>query len=51
MKTVYDVKEALDYDTMINVVNNYRKAQQKAIQKPMRKKNKWDSIFPICKSK
>ena len=51
MRTVNDVKEALSYDTMIDVVNNYRKNQQKNMQKPKRKKNRWDNVFPICKNK
>lgn len=52
MRTVYDVKMALDYDTMVNVVNNYQKAQRKmAQQKPKRKKNRWDNVFPVCRNK
>lgn len=51
MRTVQDVKMAVSYDTMIDVVNNYRKNQQKVMQKPKRKKNRWDNVFPICKNK
>lgn len=51
MKTVYDAKMALDYDTMINVVKEYRSQNQKPIQKPKRRRNKWVELFPVCKNK
>ena len=44
-------KMAYDYDTMVNVVNNYRrqKAMEQAKQKTRRKRNKWYEIFPATK--
>lgn len=45
--------EAYDYDTMIKVMYEYRrqKAMEMAQQKPKRKKNRWDNVFPICRNK
>lgn len=44
-------KMATDYDTMVNVVNNYRrqKAMEQAKQKTRKKRNKWENVFPIWK--
>ena len=51
MKTVFDVKKALDYDTMINVVNQHRKevAQAQKVVKFRKCRNKWSDLFPVCK--
>ncbi len=51
MKTVHDVKKALDYDTMINVVYQHRKemAQDAKVVKPRKRRNKWHEVFPVCR--
>lgn len=51
MKTVHDVKKALDYDTMIHVVYQHRKemAQAAKVVKPRKRRNKWNEVFPVCK--
>lgn len=51
MKTVHDVKKALDYDTMINVVHQHRKqmAQAAKVVKPRKRRNKWYEVFPVCR--
>lgn len=51
MNTVYDVKKALDYDTMINEVYRYRKEMAQAAKavKPVKRRNKWYEVFPVCK--
>ena len=51
MKTVFDVKKALDYDTMINVVHQHRKeaAQTAKVVKFKKRRNKWSDVFPVCK--
>lgn len=51
MKTVFDVKKALDYDTMINVVNQHRKEQAQAqkVVKFRKRRNKWSDVFLVCK--
>lgn len=51
MKTVHDVKKALDYDTMINEVYRYRKqmAQAAKVVKPVKRRNKWSEVFPVCR--
>lgn len=51
MKTAFDVKKALDYDTMINEVYRYQKekAQAAKVVKPRKRRNKWNEVFPVCK--
>ena len=51
MKTVHDVKKALDYDTMINVVHQHRKQMAQAAKavKPVKRRNKWKDVFPVCR--
>lgn len=52
MKTVHDVKKALDYDTMINVVHQHRKEMAQAakeVAKPRKRRNKWHEVFPACR--
>ena len=51
MKTVHDVKKAMDFDTMINVVYQNRKeaAQTAKKVKPQKHKNKWFDVFPACR--
>lgn len=51
MKTVNDVKMALDFDTMINVVYQHRKevAQAAKSLKHRNKRNKWHEVFPASK--
>lgn len=53
MKTVFDVKRALDYDTMIDVVRQARDEKERlrkaAIQKLAKQRNMWDEVFPACK--
>jgi hypothetical protein len=51
MKTVFDVKKALDQETMINVVNQHRKevAQAQKVVKFRKRRNKWSDVFPVCK--
>ena len=52
MKTVHDVKQAVAYDTMIKVVQQYKKemAQAAKVVKPIkRKRNKWNEVFPVCR--
>ena len=49
MRTVHDVKMALDYDTMVNVVNNYQRQKKQPVQKKRKRRNKWENVFPIWK--
>lgn len=54
MKTVFDVKRALDYDTMIDVVRQVQDEKERlrkaAIQKrQIKRRNLWNEVFPACK--
>lgn len=54
MRTVFDVKRALDYDTMIDVVRQVQDEKERlrktAIQKRQTKRrNLWNEVFPACK--
>ena len=53
MKTIQDIMEALDYDTMIKEVYKYRQKQAQAqaqkVVKFRKRRNKWCDLFPVCK--
>lgn len=56
MRTVFDVKRALDYDTMIDVVRQVQDEKERlrkaAIQKHQaaaKRRNLWNEVFPACK--
>lgn len=50
MKTVHDVKQAVAYDTMIKVVQQYKKEMAQAAKvKPRKRRNKWSEVFPVCR--
>lgn len=51
MKTVHDVKQAVAYDTMIKVVQQYKKeaAQAAKVVKPRKRRNKWSEVFLVCR--
>lgn len=52
MKTAFDVKKALDYDTMIGVVYQCRKEAAQVVKvapMPRRRRNKWYEVFPVCR--
>lgn len=55
MRTVFDVKRALDYDTMIDVVRQVQDEKERlrkaAIQKQQaaKRRNLWNEAFPACK--
>ena len=56
MRTVHDVKKALDPDLMVNMVREIqaqrdaeKRGQTKAqTRKPRQRKNRWFEIFPAC---
>lgn len=54
MRTVFDVKKALDQDTMYNILleaQKERKVQERVTAKRERKRKtrtRWDEAFPIC---
>jgi len=52
MKTVNDVKKALDCDLFIDMLPKMRQerdAKLKAKEKPKRHRNTWNDLFPACK--
>ena len=50
MKTVYDVKQAFDHDLYVNMVREIQAERREVKPRPSRKRNKWEDIFPVCKS-
>jgi hypothetical protein len=55
MKTVYDVKKALDPDLYVNLVRDLqaeqraKEDQQRAAYNRRKPRNKWHRLFPVCK--
>lgn len=50
MKTVYDVKQALDHDLYVNMVRGIQAERRELKHRPRRKRNKWGDVFPLCKT-
>jgi hypothetical protein len=55
MKTVYDVKRAIDPDLYVNLVQELqaqqraKEAQRKEAYSKRKPQNKWSTVFPLCK--
>lgn len=62
MRTVYDVKKAVSFDTMLEVgrlavqqrqerdrLERERLARIKAAQERKARRNDWRNVFPVCK--
>jgi hypothetical protein len=55
MKTVYDVKRAIDPDLYVNLVQELqaqqraKEAQRKEAYSRRKPKNRWSRVFPLCK--
>lgn len=50
MKTVFDVKQALDPDLYVNMVRQMQAERARPKQKRSPRRNKWGELFPICKA-
>ena len=50
MKTVYDVKQALDHDLYVNMVREIQAERREVKPRPRSKRNRWGDIFPLCKT-
>lgn len=50
MKTVYDVKRAINHDLYVNMVREIQAERREVKPSPRRKRNKWGDIFPVCKN-
>lgn len=50
MKTVYDVKQAINHDLYVNMVREIQAERREVKPRPRRKRNKWGELFPVCKS-
>ena len=51
MKTVFDVKQALNPDLYVDLVREWQApAEVKKVKRPRRKRNAWGELFPLCKT-
>ena len=50
MKTVYEVKQALNPDLYVDMVREIQRERREVKPRPRRKRNKWDNVFPIWKT-
>ena len=50
MKTVYDVKMALNPDLYVDKVREWQAQRQRPVQKKLPRRNKWGELFPLCKN-
>lgn len=49
MKTVYDIKQAINHDLYVNMVREIQAERRELKPRPRRKRNKWGDLFPVCK--
>lgn len=52
MKTVFEVKQALNPDLYVDYVRELQQAQRQQVSKKKSspRRNKWGELFPLCKS-
>lgn len=50
MKTVKEVKQALNPDLYVDMVREIQRERREVKPRPRRKRNKWGELFPLCKN-